>query len=483
MTTAARPMSSPRQIDWKRIVIIVLCVVALLSLLLSYASGISSATEESVTYSGMDFLSGAPDGKSHSSPHPMLLGAFVALALTAILMLFNKGKSFIPVLFMLLTTLFMVVFRVDVYYQSKVEFGMLQDGLRFGIGYAIGAAAPLAAFMFSIWRALSVSRANKRRELDTHFASANLPGGYKMRSLRETIAVDFKKHWPVYLLILPTVIYYLVWCYGPMYGIIIAFNDYSPRGGMIGSKWVGLQWFRDFFRSPFAFRTIRNTLVISLLNLAIGFPAPIILALLLNEVRSVPFKRTVQTITYMPYFISLVVLCGMLTDFAASDGLFSSIAKLFGGTETNFLGHHRYFRTLYIGSEIWQKLGWDSIIFLSALAGIDQELYEAATIDGAGKLKQTWHVTLPGIMPTIAILLILRMGAMMSVGYEKIILLYNGNTYETADVISSYVYRKGIGESNFSFSTAVNLFNSIINFVLVVLANKISGVLTETSLW
>ncbi|NLG24273.1 MAG: sugar ABC transporter permease, partial [Clostridiales bacterium] len=232
-----------------------------------------------------------------------------------------------------------------------------------------------------------------------------------------------------------------------------------------------------------AWRTIRNTMMISGLNLLFGFPAPIILALMLNEMRSLRYKRVVQTITYMPYFISLVVLCGILADFTSTTGLFASIQAMLGMDPVNLLGDAKYFRSIYIGSEIWQRLGWDSIIFLSALAGIDQEQYEAATIDGAGKLRQVIHVTLPGIMPTIAILLILRIGSMMGVGYEKIILLYNGLTYETADVISSYVYRKGVIDANFSFSTAVNLFNSIINFLLVVLANKASALLTENSLW
>ena len=205
---------------------------------------------------------------------------------------------------------------------------------------------------------------------------------------------------------------------------------------------------------------------------------------MLNEMRSIKFKRVVQTITYMPYFISLVVLCGILVDFCSTSGLFGELQKVFGVAEpVNLLGDAKYFRAVYVGSEVWQKLGWDSITFLSALAGIDQEQYEAATIDGAGKFKQVIHITIPGIMPTISILLILRIGAMMGVGYEKIILLYNGLTYETADVVSTYVYRKGIIDANFSFSTAVNLFNSVINFLLVVFANKMSAILTENSLW
>ena len=300
---------------------------------------------------------------------------------------------------------------------------------------------------------------------------------------RTKIASDWSRHWTLYLMLLPLVIFYLVWAYGPMYGILLAFKDYSPRLGIWGSQWAGLRYFREFFSSPFAPRVIRNTVLINFYNLLYGFPLPIIFALLLNEIANRAYKRTVQTITYMPYFVSLIVICGIIVDFTASDGVFGEIARMLGRTPTNLLADPKYFRTIYVGSEIWQRLGWDSIIFLSALTAINSELYEAATIDGAGRLKQTFHVTLPGIMPTIAILLILRVGAMMSLGFEKIILLYNGLIYETADVISSYVYRKGIIENNFSFSTAVGLFNSLINFALVVFANKVSGKLTETSLW
>ncbi len=305
----------------------------------------------------------------------------------------------------------------------------------------------------------------------------------KGKAWRRMVSIDWRKHWQLYLLMIPVLAFYIIWAYGPMYGVIIAFNDFSPRKGILGSEFVGLKWFVDFFKSPFAYRVVRNTVVINFWNLVWGFPLPIVLALLLNEVRVSWFKRTVQTITYMPYFISLVVICGMLRDFTASDGVFGEFVKMFGGTPTNMLGDPALLRTIYVASEVWQRIGWDSIIFLSALSAIGPELYEAATLDGAGKMKQVWHVTLPGIMPTIAILLVLRIGSLMSLGFEKIILLYNGLTYETADVISSYVYRKGIVEANFSFATAVGLFNSIINFALVVFANRASAKLSETSLW
>lgn len=316
------------------------------------------------------------------------------------------------------------------------------------------------------------------QQLQTSHSTAS-----KFNSWRNMVAKDWYKHWELYLMLIPVVAFYLIWCYGPMYGIIIAFKEFSPRKGIWDSEWAGMKYFIEFFNSPYAWRVIRNTILINFWNLVFGFPLPIIFALLLNEVRNQFYKRTVQTITYMPYFVSLVVVCGIIVDFAASDGVFGEITRMLGGTPTNLLSDPKYFRTIYVGSELWQRLGWDSIIFLAALSGVNPELYEAATIDGAGRFKQIIHVTIPGIMPTIVILLILRIGAMMNVGFEKIILLYNPLVYETADVISSYVYRKGIVESNFSFATAVGLFNSLINFFLVVSANWFSRKMTETSLW
>ena len=289
--------------------------------------------------------------------------------------------------------------------------------------------------------------------------------------------------WRLYVLLLPALVYLAIFHYGPMYGLQIAFRNYNPNLGITGSPWVGLKHFQYFVRSPQFLILVKNTVSISALALLFGFPMPIILALMLNEIRSVTYKRLVQTVTYIPHFISLVVMCGLLIDFMSTDGVFTTVLSWFGFQKTNLLGEARFFRSVYIGSNLWQHLGWNSIIYLSALTAIDQELYEAATIDGAGKLKQVRHVTLPGIAPTITILLILQIGSMMSVGFEKIILLYNPITYETADVVSSYVYRVGIEDADFSRSTAVNLFNSIINFMLVVLANRVSGMLSETSLW
>ena len=268
-----------------------------------------------------------------------------------------------------------------------------------------------------------------------------------------------------------------------MLGNIIAFQDYSITRGIFDCEWVGLKHFESFLTNYSCFRLIRNTLMINLYGLIFGFPAPIILALMLNEVRVGWYKRTVQTITYMPYFISTVVIAGMMLDFLDTRGLINDIIRLFGGEPIQFLVRAEMFWGIYTVSEIWQGVGWGSIIYLSALSGVDMDLYEAAAIDGANRFQQMVHVTLPSILPTIMIMLILRLGQMMSLGYEKILLIYTPAVYETADVISTYVYRKGLLELNFSYSTAVNLFNSVINFILLVSSNRISRALTGSSLW
>ena len=291
------------------------------------------------------------------------------------------------------------------------------------------------------------------------------------------------RNWQLYLMLLPVVVYFVVMAYGPMYGVLLAFKDYKVRRGILGSPWAGVYWFREFFNSYFIERLIKNTLLINVLNLLFSFPAPIILALLLNELRSERYKRSVQTITYLPHFISLVVICGMIHDFTSRDGIINDLVVFFGGERSTMLLNPGLFRPIYIVSEIWQGVGWGSIIYLAALSSIDPELYQAAVIDGANRWKKIWHITLPGIMPTIVILLILRVGSMMSIGHEKIILLYNASIYDTADVISSFVYRKGLLESNYSYSTAVGLFNSAINFMLVILANWLSRRATDHSLW
>ena len=294
---------------------------------------------------------------------------------------------------------------------------------------------------------------------------------------------DMKKNPGLYIMIIPVLAFFLIFAYLPMFGLVMAFQNYTPRGGFLHSEFVGFKQFADFFGSIYFGRLLRNTLMISVLNLIFGFPAPIIFALLLNEVNNKWFKKSIQTISYLPYFISLVIVCGLVADFTASDGAITDLIVKLGGERINYLGQPEYFRTIYILSDMWQGIGFGSIIYLAALAGIDQELYEAASLDGAGRWKQTLHVTLPGIVPTIITLLILRMGTMFAVGYEKIILLYSTNTYETADVISSYVYRKGLQEFNYSYSAAVGLFNSVINTLLLIVSNQLSAKFAGTSLF
>ena len=297
----------------------------------------------------------------------------------------------------------------------------------------------------------------------------------------QTASRDLRRNRHIYLMLLPVVLYYLIFHYGPMYGAVIAFQDFNPVRGVVGSPWVGLQNFQDFFSSVYFARLIVNTLAINVLDLVFGFPAPIILALLINELRWNPFKRLVQTVTYLPHFISVIVVVGMLFDFLARDGVVNQL--LASPDPIAFMQSPDWFRQLFVGSGIWQHVGWGSIVYLAAIATIDPQLYDAAKVDGADRFRQIWHITIPGILPTIVILLILRMGSMMAVGYEKIILMYNPLTYETADVISTYVFRRGILQADFSFSAAVGLFNSVINFGLLLAANRISRRLTEHSLW
>ncbi len=297
------------------------------------------------------------------------------------------------------------------------------------------------------------------------------------------VVKDWKRFRSIYLLAFVGIAYYLIFHYLPMCGILIAFENYKPLKGFFRSEWVGLKYFIDFFQGYYAKRIILNTVIINFYDLLFGFPAPILFALLLNEVSNKAFKRTVQTISYLPYFISLVVICGILVDFLSQEGLINSLLGVFGFEPTSFLLFPQYFRTIYIASGIWQYMGYGAIIYMAALSSVDTQLYDAAVIDGCNRFKCVLHVTLPGIMPTIIIMLILRVGSMMSVGFEKIILLYNPATFETADVISSFVYRYGLLQGNFSYSTAVGLFNSVVNFLLLVGMNKFSKRVSEVSLW
>lgn len=299
----------------------------------------------------------------------------------------------------------------------------------------------------------------------------------------QRIVKDFKKNKWKYFIVIPVVVYLIIFAYKPMYGILIAFKQYKATKGIWGSEWIGFQNFTRFFNDVYFGRLIRNTLLISFQDIVFGFPIPIIFALLLNEIKSNGYKRAVQTASYLPHFISTVVICAILREFLTLEGLINNIVAMFGGERTIFLQYPEYFRTIYIWSGIWQGFGWSSIIYLAALTGVDQELYEAARIDGAGRFRQAISITIPSIVPTITMLFILRMGSVLSVGSEKILLLYNERTYETADVISTYVYRQGLVHNDFSYSTAIGLFNSLVNIIFLVSTNYISKRVSDNGLF
>ena len=306
----------------------------------------------------------------------------------------------------------------------------------------------------------------------------------KKKPLGLRLKKDLSNFGGAYLMGIPVIIFYIIFHYKPLFGALIAFKDYKPRRGIWGSPWVGFKHFQSFFDSFYFERLIGNTLTISLAGLLFAFPIAIIFALLINEIQNNKFKRSVQTISYMPHFISTVVICSMIRLFVDSNGFIVAGLEAIGiRVGQSLLTLPNAFVPIYVLSDIWQQTGWNCIIYLAALGGIDPELYEAARIDGANRWKQTLHVTLPGILETVVLLLILRVGSLMGVGHEKIILLYNDYTMETADVISSYVYRRGLINGDYSFSAAVGLFNSAINFALVVIANKISNKVTGSGIF
>lgn len=295
---------------------------------------------------------------------------------------------------------------------------------------------------------------------------------------------EVKRHRQIYVLILPALIYFAVFCYGPMYGIQLAFKDYYAMEGITGSPWVGLQHFERFFNSFQFTKLLGNTVSLSLLQLVFGFPIPVLLALCLNYARNPKFKRFVQTITYAPHFISIVVLVGMLNIFFAINGsLVNEFLKTLGMEPILFMGKEEYFQPLFVGSGIWQNMGWNAIIYLAALSGVSPELHEAAVADGASKLRRVWHIDLPTILPTIIIMLILNFGQLMGIGFEKAFLMQNSLNIGKSEIIATYVYKIGLIDAQYGFATAVGLFNSVVNFVLLVVVNKISKKVSETSLW
>ena len=291
-------------------------------------------------------------------------------------------------------------------------------------------------------------------------------------------------NYDLYLMLIPVLIWYFLFRYLPIYGVQIAFKDFMPFKGVWDSPWVGFKHFNRFFNSYYFWRLIRNTVGISIYTLAVEFPAAIILALMMNEVRSYGFRRVVQNVTYIPHFISVVVVVGMLSTFSnARYGIFNQIIRLFGGESTYLLAKRELFQTIYVFSNAWQNTGWRAIIYMAALAGINPNLYEAAVVDGASRFRQIIHISLPSILPTIIILLILRIGRILTLAFHKILLMQNPLNMETSDVISTFVYRVGILEGNYSFSTAVGLFNAVLNLTLLILANRFAKQMSETSLW
>lgn len=310
---------------------------------------------------------------------------------------------------------------------------------------------------------------------------------YKPAYLRtpwEESVFKFKDSWQLLILFLPCFIYYVMFSYVPIWGISIAFMDYKPFKGVAGSEWVGMKHFIRFFNDPNSLRLIRNTFLLSFYDLLFAFPFTIIFALIVNEIKNERVKKGFQTITYLPHFISTVVVVGMLKSFLEpTHGMIMNLLAAFGFERIDMFSYSQYFRRLYVLSGIWQQTGWSAIIYYAALSNIDQELYEAASIDGANKLQQTLYITLPSIASTIVTLLILRTGSLLSVGFEKAYLMTTAATLSVADVISTYTYRQGLAGSQFSYATAVGLFNSVINLLFLVIANYSSKKLTESSLW
>lgn len=302
--------------------------------------------------------------------------------------------------------------------------------------------------------------------------------------MKPSILKQIKRDQIFLLLLAPVLVYYILFRYVPMFGIVISFKDYNLFKGLTGSQWVGLKYYKLFLENPDALIIIKNTVVLGGYKLLFGFPAPIVLALLLNELRSKVYKRFVQTVSYLPYFLSTVVVSSIIVMLLSpSTGWLNHMLQRLGFPTINFLQESEWFRTIYVSSEIWQQVGWGSIIFLAAITTIDPQLYEAAKMDGAGRLRQIWHVTLPGIATTVVIMFILQIGHVLEIGFEKVFLLSNAATYDTSDVISTYVYRVGLLQSGFSYGTAIDLFMGIIGFILVYTSNKLSRRFGETSLW
>lgn len=304
--------------------------------------------------------------------------------------------------------------------------------------------------------------------------------------MKETANVKRKKkiHYQLWIMAIPAILYFLIFCYGPMYGIIIAFKEFSAAKGIWGSPWVGLRQFERFFNSYQSWRLIGNTLAISGLSLIFCFPFPILLAMLLNQVRDRKFKKAVQTISYAPHFISIVVLCGMIILFLSpTSGFINAIIKGLGFPAVNFMAKKEWYRAIYVITDIWQNMGWNAVIYIAALAAVDPSLYEAARIDGAGKLQLIRYIDFPSILPTAVILLIMNVGSIMNVGFQKAFLLQNDLNISVSEIISTYTYKIGLVQADYSYSTAIGLFNTAVNIILLITVNQIAKRLIKTSLW
>ncbi len=298
------------------------------------------------------------------------------------------------------------------------------------------------------------------------------------------LADHFKREWQIYAMLAPMIIWFIVFLYKPMYGLQIAFKDYSIFRGIEASPWVGMEHFNDLFGNSQFLRAIKNTFLISFYSLIFGFPVPILLALMFNEIIHAVFKRSAQTIVYLPHFISTVIIAGIvITAFSPSAGIVNTVLGWLGFEPVYFLTKAEWFRPIFIGSGIWQEAGFSSIIFLAAIAGVNPSLYESAVVDGASRWQMVWKITLPSILPTIIIMLIIRIGNLMEVGFELIILLYQPATYETADVINTYIYRQGLQSGQYDLAAAAGFFNAVVAFILVMAANSISKRFSRTSLW
>lgn len=294
---------------------------------------------------------------------------------------------------------------------------------------------------------------------------------------------DCKSQWPLILMLLPGMALVILFSYVPMYGAAMAFQDYNPAVGIAGSEWVGFEYFIQFFQNPFWTRLFKNTFLLGFFSLLWSFPAPIILALMMDQLSSTRFKKTVQTVSYFPHFISAVVIVGLVKEFCSIDGVFNQIGSVFGIAPISFLTESSWFRTLFIGSGLWQGVGWGTIIYLAALSNVDPQLYEAATIDGASRFQRVLYITWPTIVPTTSIMLIFAVSGILGSDFQKVILMYSPATYETADIIGTYVFREGIEGGRYEYTTAIGLMMNVISCALIIIANKASKMLTDNSLW